>query len=94
MLFNWKFAFCQFSMLFNGNFRLEKLWGGTYGRMYGCMEIHPCPTGHRPFGAAAQKGRRRMKERKEGRRREEGGKKRRGKEDIGHKGRGGGGGGG
>ena len=32
MLFNGKFAFCHFPMLFNGNLRIEKLWGGTYGR--------------------------------------------------------------
>ena len=30
--------------------------GGTYRRMDGRLEIHPCPTGHRPFGDAAQKG--------------------------------------
>ena len=36
ILFNEKFAFCQFFMLFNGNLRLEKLWGGrTDGRMDG-----------------------------------------------------------
>ena len=58
MIFNGKFVFCQFPMLFNGNLRLEKPWGGevwTYGR----LEIHPCvlqdigPLG--PFGTAAQK---------------------------------------
>ena len=62
MLFNGKFAFCQFSMLFNGNLRFEKLRGmggdgrtdgRTYGRTYGICPL--CPTGHRPFGAAAQK---------------------------------------
>ena len=44
MLFNGKFVFCQFPMLFNGNLRLEKLWGGgrTDGRTYGRLEIHPC----------------------------------------------------
>ena len=43
MLFNGKFAFCQFSMLFNGNLRLEKLRGGrTDVRTYGRLEIHPC----------------------------------------------------
>ena len=59
MLFNGKFVFCQFPMLFNGNLRLEKLregWG-TYGwtdvRTSGNSIL--CPTGHRPFGAAAQK---------------------------------------
>ena len=35
MLFNGEFAFCQFSMLFNGNLRIEKLQGGTYGRTDG-----------------------------------------------------------
>ena len=46
MLFNRKFVFCQFPLLFNGNLRLEKLWGGMYGctdvRTYGRLEIHPC----------------------------------------------------
>jgi len=53
-------------MLSDGNLRLEKLQGGdvrtdgrsdgrTYGRTYGNSPL--CPTGHRPFGAAAQKGR-------------------------------------
>ena len=48
MLFNGMFAFYQFSMLFNGNLRLEKLRGGgrtdvrTDGRTDGRMEIHPC----------------------------------------------------
>ena len=44
------------------NLRLEKLPGGTNGwtdvwmdgRTYGISAL--CPTGHRPFGAAAQKG--------------------------------------
>ena len=61
MLFDWKFEFPQLSMLFNGNLRLEKhqvgaMNGWMVGRTDGHMEIHPCPTGHRPFGAAAQKG--------------------------------------
>ena len=62
MLFNGKFAFCQFPMLFNGNLRLEKLGGmyrrmdgPSYGQTYGNSPL--CPTGHRLFGAAAQKGR-------------------------------------
>ena len=59
MLFNGKFSFCQFSMLFNGNLRLENLWGGD-GRTDGRTDVRNgsplCPTGHRPFGAAAQKG--------------------------------------
>ena len=54
MLFNGRFVFCQFPMLFNENLRLEKLWGGTDGRTDGwtdgCtdgqtdghLEIHPC----------------------------------------------------
>ena len=46
-------------MLFNGNLRIESSGGGTdvrtYGRTYGNSPL--CPTGHRPFGAAAQKGR-------------------------------------
>ena len=46
MLFNGKFAFCHFPMLFNGNLRIQKLQGGTYGRMDGRTdghkEIHPC----------------------------------------------------
>ena len=69
-VFNGKQVFCQFPMLFNGNLKLEKLWGGgertdrrmyvrtdkcTYGRTYGNSPL--CPTGHRPFGAAAQKSR-------------------------------------
>ena len=41
-----------------GFVRLEKLPGGTDGRTdvrtYGNSPL--CPTGHRPFGAAAQKG--------------------------------------
>ena len=42
-------------MLFNGNLRLEKLRGGRRdGRTYGNSPL--CPRGHRPFGAAAQKG--------------------------------------
>ena len=60
MLFNGKYAFYQLSMLFNGNLKLEKLRrGGTYGRMYGWTYGRTygnsplCPTGHRPFGAAA-----------------------------------------
>ena len=58
-------------MLFNGNLRIEKIQGGTYGRTYvhtyrrtayGRTDVRTsgnsplCPTGHRPFGAAAQKG--------------------------------------
>ena len=57
MLFNGELAFCQFSMLFNGNLRIGSLGGGngrTYGRTYGNSPL--CSTGHRPFGAAAQKG--------------------------------------
>ena len=38
----------------------EWMDGRTDGRMDGqtdgCLEIHPCPTGHQPFGAAVQKG--------------------------------------
>ena len=30
--------------------------GWKDGRKDGNLEIPPCPTGHRPFGAAAQKG--------------------------------------
>ena len=58
MLFNGNFAFLQFSMLFNGNMRLRSFGGGgmdgwTDGRSSGNLPL--CPTGHRPFGAAAQK---------------------------------------
>ena len=45
LLFNGRFAFCQFSMLFNGNLRIESFGGGekeTDGRTDGHMEIHPC----------------------------------------------------
>ena len=55
-------------MLFNGNLRLEKLQGGRDGwtdrRTDGCTYLRTsgnsplCPTGHRPFGAATQKGHR------------------------------------
>ena len=52
MLFKGKFAFHQLSMLFNENLRLEKLWGGRMNVWtYGNSPL--CPTGHRPFGAAA-----------------------------------------
>ena len=55
MLFNGKFAFCQFSMLFNGNLRLD---GRKDRRTEGWTDGNSplCLTGHRPFGAAAQKG--------------------------------------
>ena len=48
MLFNGKFVFCQFPMLFNRNLRLEKLPGGgrmdvrTDGPTDGRLEIQPC----------------------------------------------------
>ena len=45
MLSNGKFASCHFPMLFNGNLRIEKLWGRgghIYVRTDGCKEIHPC----------------------------------------------------
>ena len=42
-------------MIFNGNLRLNKLWGGMDVRTYGNSPL--CPTGHQPFGAAAQKAR-------------------------------------
>ena len=42
-------------MSFDGNLRLKKLGGGMYRPTFRHMEIHPCPTGHWPFGAAAQK---------------------------------------
>ena len=32
MLFNGRFVFCHFLMLFNGNSRIEKLGGSAYGR--------------------------------------------------------------
>ena len=54
MLFNGKFTFYQFPMLFNGNLRLEKLGEDVMSRV--CNGSPLCPTGHRPFGAAAQKG--------------------------------------
>ena len=58
MLFNGKFVFFQLPMLFNGNLSLETLRGGAYIRTDGWMSGNSplCPTGHRPFGAAAQKG--------------------------------------
>ena len=37
MLFNGKFAFCHFSLLFNRNLSIEKLWEGDV-RMYGCTD--------------------------------------------------------
>ena len=39
MVSNGKFASCHFPMLFNGNLKIEKLWGrgGTYIRMDGWM---------------------------------------------------------
>ena len=47
MLFNGKFVFCQFPMLFNGNLKLEKVREGrtdgwTNGQTDGRLEIHPC----------------------------------------------------
>ena len=56
ILFNGMFSFCHFPMLFNGNLRIEKLGGGdvrTDVRTSGNSPL--CPTGHQPFGAAAQK---------------------------------------
>ena len=58
MLFNGKFAFYQFPILFNRNLRLEKLGGGWTdrlmdGRMYGNSPLSP--TGHQLSGAAVQK---------------------------------------
>ena len=40
ILFNGKFAFCQFPMLFNGNIRFEKLQGGMYGQTDVLQDIH------------------------------------------------------
>ena len=57
MLFNGNFAFLQFFMLFNGNMRIR-----SFGGRGGLTDVRTsgnsllCPTGHRPFGAAAQKG--------------------------------------
>ena len=56
MLFNGKFASYQFSMLFNGYLRLEKHWGGERMEEWTSGNSPLCPTGHWPFGAAAQKG--------------------------------------
>ena len=67
MLFNGKLVFCQFPMLFNGNLRLEKLWGGRTDRRTNVRtsgDSPQYPTGHRPFGAAAQKGKKKRKENK------------------------------
>ena len=54
MLSNKRFAFYQFPMLLNENLRLEKLEGGDVRMDSGNSPL--CPTGHRPLGAAAQKG--------------------------------------
>ena len=42
MLFNGKFVFCQFPMLFNGIYGSENLAGGRDGCTDGRLEIHPC----------------------------------------------------
>ena len=59
MLFNGKFVFFSISHVIQWEFEAwETLGGGTYGRtdVRTSGNSPLCPTGHRPFGAAAQKG--------------------------------------
>ena len=47
MLFNEKYIFYQFPMLFNGNLRLEMLGGDVMLHVHNDSPL--CPTGHCPF---------------------------------------------
>ena len=49
----WKVYILSISHVIQSKFEAWEVWGG--GWTDGHTEIHPCPTGHRPFGTAAQK---------------------------------------